>query len=191
MKGNFVSGGVVSGGVEIKKDQIVYAGRLSKEKGVGTLIEALRSLCSLRLKIVGDGVDRQELERLAVGLDIEFVGQKTAAETRRIVAESKALVSPSACWETFGLAAAEAMTVGVPSVVSNVGALPDAVQDGRFGEVFEAGNVEACAEAIKRLLARSDYDEMCEAARHEAETKYSEEANYKRIMKIYEEVVSR
>ena len=190
VKGNFVSGGVARGGVEIKKDQIVYVGRLSKEKGVETLIEALRSLRSLRLKIVGDGVDRQELERLAVGLNIEFVGQRPAAETRRIVAESKALVSPSACWETFGLAAAEAMTVGVPSVVSNVGALPDVVQDGRFGEVFEAGNVEACAAAIQRLLSRPDYDEMCAAARHEAETKYSEEANYMRLMGIYGEVIS-
>jgi glycosyltransferase involved in cell wall biosynthesis len=139
----------------------------------------------MKLIIVGDGIDRQELEKLAEGLNVEFVGQKPAHEARRIVAESKALVSPSACWETFGLAAAEAMTVGVPSVVSNVGALPDVVQDGRFGEVFEAGNVEACATAIKRLLSRPDYDEMCVAARHEAEAKYSEEANYQQLLEIY------
>jgi glycosyltransferase involved in cell wall biosynthesis len=81
------------------------------------------------------------------------------------------------------------MTVGVPSVVSNVGALPDIVQDGRFGEVFEAGNAEACAAAIKRLLERLDYDEMCAAAKHEAATKYSEDANYKQLMKIYETAV--
>ena len=221
VKGNFESGGVESGGVEIKQDQIVYVGRLSEEKGVDTLIKAFGELVSnaekqrgggaknafsknsaalplchsalknLKLVIVGDGGDRASLEELAKGLNVEFVGQKPAAETRRIVAESKALVSPSACWETFGLAAAEAMTVGVPSVVSNVGALPDVVQDGRFGEVFEAGNVEACAAAIQRLLSRPDYDEMCAAARHEAETKYSEEANYKQLMGIYGEAVSR
>ena len=139
----------------------------------------------MKLIIVGDGIDRRELEKLAEGLNVEFVGQKSANEVRRIVAESKALVSPSACWETFGLAAAEAMTVGVPLVVSNVGALPDVVQDGRFGEVFEAGNVEACAAAIKRLLSRPDYDEMCVAARYEAEAKYSEEANYQQLLEIY------
>lgn len=198
VKGNFVSGGVVSGGVEVKKNQIVYVGRLSKEKGVETLIKAFKilsasSVCSvvknLKLIIVGDGVDRQELEGMAQGLNVEFVGQKPATETRRIVAESKALVSPSACWETFGLAAAEAMSVGTPSVVSNVGALPDIVQDGRFGEIFEAGNAETCAEAIKRLFSRPDYDEICAAAKHEAETKYSEEANYKRLMEIYGEVI--
>lgn len=195
VKGNFVGRVEHVERVE-KKDQIVYVGRLSKEKGVETLLKAFKIIlhaptCStwlnnLKLVIVGDGVDRAELEEMAQGLNIEFVGQKSAAEARRIVAESKALVSPSACWETFGLAAVEAMTVGVPSVVSNVGALPDIVQDGRFGEVFEAGNVEACAEAIKRLLSRPDYDEICAAAKHETATKYSEEANYNRLMDIYD-----
>ena len=189
--------------VQEKKDQIVYVGRLSKEKGVDTLIKAFgilqghsetstRSTCStwLKLVIVGDGVDRASLEELSRDLNVEFVGQKPAAETRRIVAESKVLVSPSACWETFGLAAAEAMTVGVPSVVSNVGALPDIVQDGRFGEIFDAGNAVSCAAAIKRILSCPDCDDMCAAARREAETKYSEEANYKQLMKIYGEALS-
>lgn len=229
VKGNFVSGGVESGGVKsfgveggpiqsttpplphasTKKDQIVYVGRLSKEKGVETLIKAFRLLCddgfgcikrdetsnplrplrALRLKIVGDGVDRAELEEMAQGLNVEFVGQKPSSEARQIIAESKALVSPSACWETFGLAAAEAMSVGTPSVVANVGGLPDIVQDGRFGEVFESGNPESCAAAIMRLLSRPDYEEICKATPKEAEAKYSEDANYKRLMEIYGELV--
>ena len=197
--------------VQGKKDQIVYVGRLSKEKGVDTLIKAFGELVSnvakqrgrnsaalplchsalknLKLVIVGDGVDCASLEKLAKGLNVEFVGLKLSPEARGIVAESKVFVSPSACWETFGLAAVEAMSVGTPSVVSNIGALPDIVQDGRFGEVFEAGNVEACAAAIQRLLSRPDYDEMCAAAKREAEAKYSEAANYKRLMEIYSEVL--
>lgn len=143
----------------------------------------------MKLIIVGDGVDRQSLEALAKETDSEFVGQKSSEEARRIIGESRSLVSPSECWETFGLSAAEALYEGVPPVVSNVGALPDVVQDGRFGEVFEAGNVEALAAAIKRLLSRPDYDEMCAAAKHEAETKYSEEANYKQLIEIYQGVL--
>ena len=219
VKGNFINRVEHAERVE-KKDQIVYVGRLSKEKGVDTLIKAFGELVSnaekqrgggaknafsknsaalplchsalknLKLVIVGDGVDRASLEEFAQGLNIDFVGQKPFDEARKVIAESKALISPSACWETFGLAAAEAMSVGTPSVVSNVGALPDIVQDGRFGEIFEAGNAEACAAAIQRLLSRPDYDEMCAAAKHEAETKYSEEANYKQLMEIYGEVVS-
>ena len=78
------------------------------------------------------------------------------------------------------------MSVGTPSVAANLGGLPDIVQDGRFGEVFEAGNAETCAAAIDRLLNRPDYDEMCAAAKREADTKYSEDANYGQLMKIYE-----
>ena len=143
----------------------------------------------MKLVIVGDGVDRQSLEALAKETDFEFVGQKPSEEARRIVGESKSLVSPSECWETFGLAAVEALSEGVPPVVSDVGALPDVVQDGRFGEVFEAGNAEALAAAIKRLISRPDYDEICVAAKREAETKYSEEANYRQLMEIYEGVL--
>ena len=190
----------------LKKDQIVYVGRLSKEKGVETLLKAFKIIChkehlhaptcstwlnNLKLIIVGDGVDRQELEKLADGGDVEFVGLKSAAEVRRLMAKSKATVLPSEWWETFGLTVVESMLEGTPVVTSHLGALPEIVQENRFGEVFEAGNAEACAEAIKRLLSRSDYNEMCEAARREAETKYSEEANYKRLMEIYEEVVGR
>lgn len=197
VKGNFVGGRVVSGGVEIKKNQIVYVGRLSKEKGVETLIKAFKILSessvysevkNLKLIIVGDGVDRQELENLAEGLSVEFVGQKPANEVRRIMGESKVSVLPSECWETFGLTVIESMKAGTPVVTSDLGALPEIVQDGCFGEVFEAGNVEACAAAIERLLERKDYDEMCAEARRVAKMMYSEEANYEQLMKIYESV---
>ena len=77
------------------------------------------------------------------------------------------------------------MSVGTPSVVANLGGLPDIVQDGRFGDVFESGNADACAAAIDCLLNRPDYDEMCAAAKREAETKYSVAANYGQLMKIY------
>ena len=197
VKGNFVDGRVVSGGVEIKKNQIVYVGRLSKEKGVETLIKAFKILSessvysevkNLKLIIVGDGVDRQELEKLAEGLNVEFVGQKLAHEVRRIMGESKVSVLPSEWWETFGLTVIESMKAGTPVVTSDLGALPEIVQDGCFGEVFEAGNAEACAASIERLLERKDYDEMCAEARRVAKMMYSEEANYEQLMKIYESV---
>ena len=175
-----------------KKDQIVYVGRLSKEKGVETLINAFKRFGGkTKLVIVGDGVDRVKLEELAKGLDVEFAGLKPVKEVRRLMSESKATILPSEWWETFGLTVVESMLEGTPVVTSNRGALPEIVQEGLFGEVFEAGNAEACAAAIKRLLSRPDYDEMCAAVRHEAETKYSEEANYKRLMEIYKEVVRR
>ena len=219
VKGNFISRVERVEHVD-KKDHIVYVGRLSKEKGVDTLIRAFGGLVSnaekrrgrvaepsdktfsaslplcfsalknLKLVIVGDGVDRAELEEQAKGLPVEFLGQQNHAQTLQFMAESLCVVQPSACWETFGLAAAEAMSVGTPSVVANVGGLPDIVQGGRFGEVFESGDPESCAVAIKRLLSRPDYEEICKNAPQEAHAKYSEDANYKRLMEIYEGVVN-
>lgn len=190
VKGNFVSQNPVSP-VQEKKDQIVYVGRLSKEKGVETLINAFKQLGRMtKLVIVGDGVDRVELEEMAQGLNVEFVGLKPVEEVSRLMSESKATILPSEWWETFGLTVVESLIEGSPVVVSNLGALPEIVQDGRFGEVFEAGNIEDCVAAIRRLLARPDYNELCAVARREAETQYSEEANYKRLMEIYGGVVS-
>jgi glycosyltransferase involved in cell wall biosynthesis len=204
VKGNFISRVERVEYVE-KKNQIVYVGRLSKEKGVDVLIKAFKflngqvdqeekSTCSTRLKnlklvIVGDGVDRQELEKQAEGLPIYFLGQKNPDVVRELLAESKVSALPSEWWETFGLTVIESMFEGTPVVVSNLGALPEIVRVSQSGEVFEAGNAEACASAIERLMNRPDYDEICAAVKHEAETKYSEEANYELLTKIYDEVV--
>ena len=214
VKGNFIGEEPRNTQNTRKKDQIVYVGRLSKEKGVETLIKAFRLLCDddfsrieckdrkvngdgenplcpvrplrLKLVIVGDGVDRPELEKLATGFNVEFLGLKPTSIVKTIMAESKAAILPSEWWETFGLTVVESMLEKTPVVVSDLGALPEIVKNGRFGEVFEAGNVEACAVAIDCLLNRPDYDEMCAAAKREAETKYSEDANFGQLMKIYE-----
>jgi glycosyltransferase involved in cell wall biosynthesis len=180
----------------------VYVGRLSKEKGVETLIKAFAILCgssetstqspcstrlkNLKLVIVGDGADRPELEKLATGLNVKFLGLKPTSIVRTVMAESKAVILPSEWWETFGLTVVESMLEKTPVIVSDLGALPEIVKNGRFGEVFESGNVEVCAAAIERLLRRPDYDEMCAVAKQEAETKYSEDANFGQLMKIYE-----
>jgi glycosyltransferase involved in cell wall biosynthesis len=197
VKGNFINHVEHVEHVE-KKDQIVYVGRLSKEKGVEKLIKAFGILCgrsktstqstwlkNLKLVIVGDGVDRPELERLATGLNVEFLGLKPTIIVKTIMAESKAAILPSEWWETFGLTVVESMLEKTPVVVSDLGALPEIVKNGRFGEVFEAGNVEACAAAVERLLSRPDYDEMCAVAKQEAETKYSEDANFGQLMRVY------
>lgn len=142
----------------------------------------------LKLVLIGDGDGRGAYESLAKGLDAEFWGGQSSTVVRKAMAESKALVLSSECWETFGLSAVEAMAEGTPCVVSDLGALPDIVRNGRLGEVFSAGNVASLADAIVRLLSRPDYDELCRTVRREAETRHSEEANCRRLMEIYDVV---
>ena len=106
VKGNFINRVEHVERVE-KKDQIVYVGRLSKEKGVETLIKAFE-MCNY------DG-------------GVIFLGLKNGDEVRRIMGESKIVVLPSEWWETFGLTVVESMQAGTPVVVSNLGALREIV----------------------------------------------------------------
>ena len=144
----------------------------------------------MKLILVGDGDKRVEYERLAKDLDVEFKGRKRHRDVVEDMRVSRAVVCPSECWETFGLSIVESMAEGTPVVVSNLGALPDLVQDGRCGEVFKAGDAQALAGAIKRLLERTDYNEVCKNCREEAETRHSEEANYRQLMDLYSSLVS-
>ena len=175
-----------------KLDLFVYVGRLSPEKGVETLIEAWRLMGrdAPPLLIIGDGDSRSRYGQLAEGLPITFLGQRKHTEVMDIVASAKAVIQPSVCWETFGLTVIEAATMGTPAIVSDLGALPDMVQDGRLGEVFEAGNADSLADAVKRILSRTAYTELCAAAQREAEEKYSESANYTRLLDIYAEATA-
>ena len=192
VKGNFVSGGIESGGVGIKKNQFVYVGRLSPEKGVETLIEAWRLMGrdAPPLLIIGDGDSRMEYKHSAEGLPISFLGKQPNEEVRKMMEQSKAVVLPSECWEGMPITILESFAEGVPCIVSNLGALPEYVRNGELGEVFEAGNADSLAAAVKRLLSRPDYTELCAAAQREAARKYSESANYARLLDIYAEATT-
>ena len=169
-------------------NKIVYVGRLSPEKGISTLIKAWRLIggsFKCKLILIGDGDFRPDYEAMTAGLDVDFVGKQPNEVVRRTIAESKAVILPSECWEGMPITVLESFAEGTPCIVSNLGALPEMVKSGELGEVFKAGDPESCAAAIKRLISRPDYDDMCAAAKREAEMNYSEETNYKRLMEIY------
>lgn len=171
-----------------KENQVVYVGRLSSEKGLATLIEAWRLAgrdADCKLILIGDGPGRAAAERAAAGLNAVFLGRQPYHVVRETMARSKAVVLPSECWEGMPMTVLESFAEGTPCIVSDLGALPEMVKGGALGEVFEAGRPEALAEAVKRLLARPDYAEMCRAARREAEARYSQEANFRRLTEIY------
>lgn len=173
-----------------KKQQILYVGRLSDEKGVLTLIKAWKRCClNLKLIVVGDGEKRSLYERMSNGSGIIFLGKKSHADVCDLMRESLVTICPSECWETFGLSAIESLAEGTPIVVSDCGALPELVERGDCGEVFKAGDADALAAAINKIIARKDYAQMCRRAKDKVRSKYSEAANFSRLMSIYKEVL--
>ena len=181
-------------------DYVVYVGRLSAEKGVTTLLKAWNLLdarekarMGLReLRLVGDGAQRAELEASAAP-DVRFMGVQDSAAVKKTVAEARCIVLPSVCWETFGLAVAEALREGTPAVVSDVGALPELVRDGVNGFVFRARDEKSLAAALRRMLSQSAGQSaaMRRAARYAYEAKFTEARNYESLMEIYEEARNR
>ena len=152
--------------------QLTDVGRLSKGKGVDVLIRAgklLRGSYDIRLCIVGDGVCREELERLCREEGMEditvFHGQQPSPAP--YLKGSTVFVYPSKR-EAFSVSLLEAMAFGVPCVCNRVGGNPEAISHGESGLLCDGFTPEELAEKIQTLL-ESDLEAMSRCARETAE----------------------
>lgn len=171
---------------------VVYAGRLSEEKGVLSLLNAWRDWgpSAPELRIIGDGKLRPVLEKMAYGLPISFLGTMSKDDTLEQISLAKLLILPSECFETFGLVAIEAFAHGVPVAVSNIGSLSSIVQHGRTGIVFQPSNPLSLLHEVKKAWHTPKLLESLGLnAYAEFESKYTEKANYLMLMEIYNEAI--
>ena len=175
---------------ESSEGHALFVGRLSPEKGVGTLLAAWRQLDSrIPLRVVGDGPLRTELESYArqhALNDVCFDGRLNARQTLAALKRSRFLVFPSEWYETFGRVAAEAFACGVPVIASRLGAMEEIVADGCTGLHFTAGDPGDLAAKVEWAWTHpAELSSMGRAARAEYEAKYTPERNYSMLMKIY------
>jgi glycosyltransferase involved in cell wall biosynthesis len=141
---------------ELRADALIvgYVGRLSPEKGVHVLLDALarapERVCAV---IVGDGPQRAELEvqteRLALGDRVRFLGHRS--EIRTIFASLDVVAVPSLWYEAFGRVVVEAMNEGVPVVAARIGGMAELFTDGVEGFFVESGSVESLASCLATL----------------------------------------
>ena len=167
----------------------VFAGRLSAEKGIDTLLAAWQRLARpVPLKIVGDGPLAEQVKAAAAANpNIEYLGRRPLAELLDVIGGAACLVMPSVWYETFGRTIIEAYAKGTPVVASRLGAMAELVDEGRTGLLFEAGNAADLAAAVDRLLADpAALAQMRQAARREFEDKYTAAANYRQLMALYD-----
>ena len=153
---------------QLPRGTLVFAGRLTAQKGLATALEALTRVPAARLVLVGDGPDRAELERRAqeAGLNgrVEFRGARPREEVLRALAGAEAALLPSE-WENLPHAAVESLAVGTPVVATAVGGVPEVVRDGENGLLVEPSDAEALAAAIERVLGdRRFRDRLAKAA---------------------------
>jgi glycosyltransferase involved in cell wall biosynthesis len=172
----------------------LFAGRLSEEKGVKTLIAASRSLAAagVEIRVAGTGPMEGELHAaVAGGLPLRIVGQIARAELMNEMRRSEAVIVPSECYESFGLVAVEAFATATPVIASNIGSLGELVSPTR-GLSFKAGDAEALASAIS--WAADNASEMRQRganARKEYEARYTAAANLDQLDRVYGHAISR
>lgn len=168
---------------------VVFAGRLTAEKGVATLLRAWRAwgAAAPELRLVGDGELRPELERMAAGLSVRFLGQIGSPDAQAQIAGARLLVLPSEWFEGFPMVVREAFAFATPAAVSRIGPLPSIVEEGENGVIFEPGDPQSLLKTVRDAWeAPGELERLAAGARQSFETLYTEDANYRKLMTIYE-----
>jgi glycosyltransferase involved in cell wall biosynthesis len=154
--------------------EVLYVGRLSPEKNVDTLVEAVGDL---NLVVAGDGPLRERVPNA--------LGAVTHAEVKRLLERASVVVAPSDR-EGFGLAAAEAMAFGRPVVAAAGGALLELVTDGETGLLVPPRDAPALRRAVERLLADRELRErLGREARARARERFGWDAVVERTLDVY------
>ena len=143
--------------------RIVYVGVLLPHKGAHVLIDALRGIPTDRIhasfygaEVAGRQAYAEQLRESATGLPVHWGGVYDRSELQAILAEHDVLVMPVIWEETFSLVTREALQAGLPVIAARRGALPDIIQDGRNGLLFEPENAEDLRRCLRRLLDEPD-----------------------------------
>lgn len=177
-----------------KQAYFLYIGRLSKEKGLDTLVRAVQK-SKVNLKIAGTGPDEQLLKDYVLkhGMyNVEFMGFVTGNQKRNLIEKSLSTLIPSEWFENFPISAVESMAMGTPVIASRIGGLPEVVEDGKTGLLFEPGNVDDLAGKLSKIWHNPELaQEMGAQAKVHAQNRFSPEAHYQNLMAIYNEAIDR
>lgn len=176
-------------------DYVVYTGRLSYEKGLGTLLGAWKLLGNeCALKVVGDGPLRKSLEAKVneLGLrKVSFCGHLSREQTIAMVKRARFQIVPSVCYENFPMAIVEAFGCGVAVVCSKLGGMKEIVKDNATGLHFAPGDEQDLAQKVQWAWNHpTELENMGRAARRKYEAEYTAEKNYSRLMQIYEQTAA-
>jgi len=168
---------------------LLYVGRLGAEKEIDRIKPILEAIPNARLALVGDGPNRQTLEKYFAETRTHFVGYLGGQELAAAFASADAFVFPSRT-ETLGLVLLEAMAAGCPVVAARSGGIPDIVEDGVNGYLFDPNDDQGAIVATQHLLSNQEERETLRRnARQEAE-RWSWSAATRQLQSYYRMVIA-
>jgi glycosyltransferase involved in cell wall biosynthesis len=172
-----------------EENYIVYFGRLSEEKGLFTLIEAVKDIPGITLKIIGEGPLKESLELKVESLklnNVKLLGYKTGHELKEEIKKAMFVVCPSEWYENNPRSIIESFALGKCAIGARIGGIPELVRDNETGLTFEPGSVDDLRSKITHLLENSfKIQQMGKNARRFVEEEINQEYHYEKLMQIY------
>ncbi len=183
-----------------KYNQLLFIGRLSREKGVKCLLKAMPLILASHpdafLTIVGDGPEREKLEYISHNLKINknvcFVGMVDNKKLSKYYTKSAFCLLPSIWMENCPVAGLEALAFGKPLVGSNIGGIPDIIQEGKTGFLFRKNDHIDLAEKIKILIKNEKLvNTFSKNSLSFFKESFTEEKHSEKILSLYTSLVKR
>jgi glycosyltransferase involved in cell wall biosynthesis len=188
-------------GTEDAPPEILFVGTVLPAKGVDVLLRAFAKLVAehreLRLTLIGaqpdrrymEGVVHQMVSNLALEAYVRFEGPKGSADVAAAMARARVLVLPT-LMDTAPNVIVEAQVVGTPVIASNVGGVPDMIENGVTGLLVPPSDPEALAAALRRVLDRREWaEQMGATARAKARPDHELGAQVEKLVAVYRGIV--
>ncbi|MFA5816990.1 MAG: glycosyltransferase [Bacteroidales bacterium] len=191
----------------IKGDYFLYFGRISREKGILTLIKASQ-IAGVKLIIAGTGPQEEEIRRQedykTIRLEdsktlrpgegekgMAFVGFKSGEELNKLIRESSFVVVPSEWYENNPMTVVEAFSLGKPVIGARIGGIPELVTP-ENGYLFESGSPESLAEALTKAekMKFEEYSKMSESCKEFASKNFDRTRHFEHLTGIYQQVLN-
>ncbi len=171
---------------------LVYFGRLSQEKGIKTLLEAMKQLPAINLSIIGTGPQEDAIKEFISNNNlnnVKLLGYKSGSELYGLIKDSRLVILPSVWYENNSIAILEAFAMAKPVIASDLGGNSELVQNGKTGFLFTAGNVADLKNKISINYNISELENMGKNARQFVEQNCSPEVHLKQILEVYQNLV--
>jgi glycosyltransferase involved in cell wall biosynthesis len=172
---------------------ILYFGRLSREKGIITLLNVMEKLSGIKIYFVGNGPLKNLVEEKSNQFkNIKFLGFKNGEELFEIIKNSSFTIIPSEWYENCPLSVLESFAFGKPVIGSDLGGIPELIINEKTGFIFEAGNEKKLKEKIEYLYGNKKLiKKMGIEARKDVEFRFDKKNHIEQILKIYKVLLNK
>ena len=166
----------------------LFVGRLANDKGIDTLLKAVRIGGNTDIEVIGGGPYEALVAKY---FEERYLGFLSRGDIMKRMRSSSFLIVPSVGYEQMPITILEAFSCGLPVIASRLGSLIDIVQDGVTGLLFNSGDAADLAAKIAWANAHpKEMHRMGRAARAEYEAKYTPLINYQMLLEIYEDAIA-